>query len=226
LRDSAAASNSPVRFAPEGQRGGDAMTAKDAVGESAGTRQTEDAWEAERRAAVALTLCHGLGAVGIGRLRGAHGSAQAALDGDGATWAAALGCSIERAARIRRRIDLGEARRELDAGRAVGATVLAVGEPAYPTLLGAVPDPPPVLWCQGSVDAKDAWAVAIVGSRRASAYGRDQAARFARGFAERGHTIVSGGRARRRRRGASRRASLRRPDRRSPRFGACAPVPA
>ncbi|MBL9148429.1 MAG: DNA-protecting protein DprA [Phycisphaerae bacterium] len=169
------------------------MTASDAIGGTAGTGNTTWDWEAEREAAVALSLCHGLGAVGIGRLRAAHGTAHAAIGGNAETWAAALGCSVDRAARLRQRVDLGGARREIDAGRAVGAAVVAVGEPAYPTLLGAVPDPPPFLWCQGSLDAKDAWAVAVVGSRRASAYGRDQAARFARGFAERGHTVVSGG---------------------------------
>lgn len=68
---------------------------------------------------------------------------------------------------------------------------LAPGEAGYPALLAAVPSPP-VLWVRGSVTPDDEVAVAIVGSRRATAYGLETARALAGDLASRGVTIVSG----------------------------------
>lgn len=64
-------------------------------------------------------------------------------------------------------------------------------QPGYPALLARIPSPPP-LWVRGAVTAGDALAVAIVGTRRASSYGLEAAARLAGDLAARGVTIVSG----------------------------------
>src|SRR5947209_15161667 len=48
---------------------------------------------------------------------------------------------------------------------------IAWNDAAYPVALTTIADPPPVLWTRGRVDALSAPAVAIVGSRAASAYG-------------------------------------------------------
>ena len=62
---------------------------------------------------------------------------------------------------------------------------------AYPASLTAL-TPAPELWLQGTVVPDDALAVAIVGARRASAYGVEVAERLASDLAARGVTIVSG----------------------------------
>ena len=62
---------------------------------------------------------------------------------------------------------------------------------AYPAALTAL-TPAPELWLQGTVVPDDALAVAIVGARRASAYGVEVAERLASDLAARGVTIVSG----------------------------------
>jgi len=69
--------------------------------------------------------------------------------------------------------------------------ILAPGDPAYPALLAVVPWAT-TLWVRGEVLPADALAVAIVGSRRASAYGEEAAERLAYDLASRGVTIVSG----------------------------------
>jgi DNA processing protein len=147
----------------------------------------------ERRATLRLALAAGLGPVGIGRLLDRCGSAVAALDADLDAWIEALAARPERAAALRRRVDGVDLDGELAAIALVGARLLVVQEQAYPALLRAIPDPPPVLWVRGTLEAVDDWSVAIVGSRRSSLYGLEQAGRFASGLVEHGHTIVSGG---------------------------------
>lgn len=65
------------------------------------------------------------------------------------------------------------------------------GEPSYPALLAATPSPPG-LFVRGTMTIDDGLAVAIVGARRASAYGLEVAEALASDLAARGVTIVSG----------------------------------
>jgi DNA processing protein len=58
--------------------------------------------------------------------------------------------------------------------------------------LRVIPDPPPLLYLKGRLCAADDRAVAIVGSRSASEYGRRMARDLARGLASFGFTVVSG----------------------------------
>jgi DNA processing protein len=69
--------------------------------------------------------------------------------------------------------------------------VLAPTDSDYPALLGATPLPP-TLWVCGTLLDGDGLAIAIVGSRRATAYGVEVAERLAADLAARGVTIVSG----------------------------------
>jgi DNA processing protein len=70
-------------------------------------------------------------------------------------------------------------------------THLTHGDADYPAPLAALA-PAPELWVRGTLVADDALAVAIVGARRASAYGLEVAERLASDLAARGVTIVSG----------------------------------
>ena len=60
----------------------------------------------------------------------------------------------------------------LDLCRRRGVGILVEGGPGYPRLLSQIPDPPGVLFVRGGLEPCDAIAVAIVGSRHATAYGR------------------------------------------------------
>ena len=68
---------------------------------------------------------------------------------------------------------------------------LRPGDARYPALLGAIPAPPRI-FVRGALDADDALALAIVGSRRPTPYGLAIAERLASELAARGVTIVSG----------------------------------
>jgi DNA processing protein len=78
----------------------------------------------------------------------------------------------------------------LAAARDLGMTVVTIRDPGYPPLLQAVADAPPILFVKGTLD--DAAAVAIVGSRRATAYGLAVAGRLAFDLASAGVVVVSG----------------------------------
>src|SRR4051812_29031948 len=84
--------------------------------------------------------------------------------------------------------------RELAAGAFL--EVLCPHAPAYPDALRGLPDSPPVLWVRGGCDRLtellDGPGVAVVGSRRPSAYGTEVAEELSRGLSAAGVTVVSG----------------------------------
>ena len=80
-----------------------------------------------------------------------------------------------------------------EAAQALQMHVLRHSDAAYPAALREVDDAPLFLFVRGALSEQDADAIAIVGSRRMTPYGREQAAQFARVFAEQGMTVVSGG---------------------------------
>src|SRR5437868_15499620 len=82
---------------------------------------------------------------------------------------------------------------QMESARQAGATILTRDHPRYPELLRSIYDPPVVLFCQGELQPRDLISVAIVGSRRCSIYGREQAERFGALLSGSGVTVVSGG---------------------------------
>lgn len=69
---------------------------------------------------------------------------------------------------------------------------LTLLDEAYPDTLRQVADPPPVLFTRGCLTPADSIAVALVGTRRATSYGRAVAERLTRELASAGVTVVSG----------------------------------
>jgi DNA processing protein len=82
--------------------------------------------------------------------------------------------------------------RELAGVRAAGLQALCWDDDEYPALLRHLHDPPPVLFVRGALGLADCAAVAIVGTRKATSYGRDVATMLAGDLARRGVTVVSG----------------------------------
>jgi DNA processing protein len=85
-----------------------------------------------------------------------------------------------------------EAADAIERAQVEGLTPIAWNDPAYPPALTTIADPPTVLWVRGRVATLAAPAVAIVGSRAASAYGLAVAERLAADLAACGLMIVSG----------------------------------
>ena len=85
-----------------------------------------------------------------------------------------------------------DAEQEFDEANKLGVQLLRRGTAEYPKAIGRICDPPLLLYCQGDILPQDELAVAIVGSRRCTVYGRQQAEKFANALARAGVTIVSG----------------------------------
>lgn len=148
-----------------------------------------------RRHWLQLAMTEGIGPILIARLVQAAGGAEPAakagatllrqVEGIGSAKAATIAESLRSAA--------ADIDAELSRVEAAGAKLICLDDPDYPPLLRDIPDPPPVLYIRGSLEPRDLNAVAIVGSRKCSFYGREQAERFGALLAGAAVTVISGG---------------------------------
>ncbi len=140
---------------------------------------------------VGFSHVSGIGPVKVSSLLGYFGSLERA-------WEAPAGQLRLAGLDERALTNLLETRRKLSLEREMarlerlGVSVLTWDDEEYPFRLQQIPDPPPVLYVMGSLSVEDEIAVAVVGTRRASAYGLEAARKLADGLARNGVTVVSG----------------------------------
>jgi DNA processing protein len=144
---------------------------------------------------VALSLVPGLGPVSFGRLLHRFGSARAAWSAGPALLTDVQRPPSEAPAVLRRlrRMGVPGVFRQVDrAVGAVGGHILTALDPGYPAALRHADPRPAVLYHAGDSAAFDAVGVAVVGTRRASGYGRSVAVQVADELARAGVTVISG----------------------------------
>lgn len=90
------------------------------------------------------------------------------------------------------KLDMPAAVRELARCREKGIQVVTLASPQYPALLQTIHDPPPVLYCKGTLPKPNQVLLAVVGSRKATGYGRRVTRDFVRVIAGAGVGIISG----------------------------------
>jgi DNA processing protein len=144
-----------------------------------------------------LQLAHtqGIGPILIRRLIDSQGSADKACRASIAQLRSVEGIGTAKAEKIFASLKsaIPQAEQEIGKARDLGVTILCPDDSTYPPLLQSIPDPPAVLYVRGDLEPRDLNAMAIVGSRKCSYYGREQAERFAALLAGAGFTVVSGG---------------------------------
>ena len=74
----------------------------------------------------------------------------------------------------------------------LGISVLTWEDEGYPDRLRDIPQSPPVLYVKGALAPEDDWSIAIVGTRRITAYGRQVTEKIAARMAQAGVTVISG----------------------------------
>lgn len=147
---------------------------------------------AERRALVALSLVPGVGPGRIRSLLARFGTAEAVLHASANLLAQTDGVGPQTARAIRAFDGHAAVEEQLRRAEQTGATLVAAWDERFPPLLRQIYDPPAFLWMRGDLKPEDGRAVAIVGTRRCTEYGRQQARRFAADLVAQGFTIVSG----------------------------------
>jgi len=93
---------------------------------------------------------------------------------------------------ITHQTDKIEIDRDLKRIEELGIEVISFKDPRYPVNLKNIFDPPFLLYVRGTLEKEDSDALAIVGTRRATVYGKLTARRLARDLAREGVTVVSG----------------------------------
>ena len=131
-----------------------------------------------------LIRCESIGPRSFRSLTNRFGGAAAALD--------ALPDLARQSGRAIRLCSAGEAEQEMEALARLGGRFIALGEADYPVPLQAIDSAPPLIAMLGEAAALQQPAVALVGSRNASAAGMKFTARLARDIGEAGFVTVSG----------------------------------
>jgi DNA processing protein len=142
-----------------------------------------------------LALTKGLGPITIGRMIEAFGTAEQAASASVGELQRVDGIGTTKARTIHSAMKAATAWAEAELGHAaqLGFSIICPEDPTYPPLLQLAPDRPAVLYVRGTLEPRDVHSVAVVGSRRCSFYGREQAERFGALLAGAGVTVVSGG---------------------------------
>jgi DNA processing protein len=142
-----------------------------------------------------LSLTQGIGPILGRRMIEAAGGVEAACRADANLLANVEGIGLARSRKIASALKKAADEAQVELAKAAAQAVLIVcpDDDTYPALLHTIPDPPLALYVRGTLQPRDLHAVAIVGSRKCSLYGREQAERFGALLAGAGITVISGG---------------------------------
>jgi len=146
----------------------------------------------EREALIALNRVPGIGAVTVRRMQEAFGSVAAILDASERDLSRVYGVGPDRAADFHRAFRDARADDELARAERLNVRLVTWADTAYPPLLKQIADPSLVLYVAGDPAALAGPAVAVVGTRQASVYGRETARKFGFQLASAGYVVVSG----------------------------------
>jgi len=140
---------------------------------------------------IGFNLVKGIGAVRFRNLLDAFGDAETAWHAPSeALRAAGLSSKIvENLCQLRTQVSLEQIWERILAQK---IQVLTWEDEEYPRRLKEIDQPPPVLYLRGDLKIEDEWAVAIVGTRRITPYGRQVAEEVSATLARNGVTVVSG----------------------------------
>jgi len=102
------------------------------------------------------------------------------------------GVTRELAVAIRKAPDSPEYEKERETIERLGLSIITLKSTDYPENLRHVPDPPALLYVHGELEARDSFAIAIVGTRACTHYGKQTAQSLGMELAAMGLTVVSG----------------------------------
>ena len=140
---------------------------------------------------VALHRVHRLGAVRFALLERGFPTMESAWRATNADLRAA-GLDRSSIAAIEDERERTEPDTEMERLALAGIVALSIRQPEYPARLREIPDAPPVIYVKGSLTSDDEWGISVVGTRRATVYGRQATAEIVHDLAANRVTVVSG----------------------------------
>ena len=139
-----------------------------------------------------LIRAENVGATTFAKLIKHFGSADRALGASVSELAKVNGIGYKTAEQITATRGKFDVAAELELAAKLGVWIINLDDERYPPALSQIYDPPPVLYIKGSLGRQDNLAISIVGSRRCSLYGQEQASRLAHFLSSAGFTVCSG----------------------------------
>jgi DNA processing protein len=141
---------------------------------------------------LALSLSPGVGSILIKRLLDRFNTPEAVFRAPMKELLKIEGLGVKAAGEIQRGPMEKAVRRELSLLKEVGGKIITLRDDDYPKRLKDIYDPPALLYVRGELRREDELAIAIVGSRKTSPYGRWFTEKIGQDLARHGITVVSG----------------------------------
>jgi DNA processing protein len=141
---------------------------------------------------LALTRIKGLGCISFKKLASHFADPTQALSATAAELSAIEGIDRNVVDGLLAFTQWDEVEQEVQRASRAGVKIIPFGSGIYPARLRSIADPPPCLYVKGEIRQEDDKAVAVIGTRSASHYGRRVARDLCRGLASLGFTVISG----------------------------------
>lgn len=141
---------------------------------------------------LALTRIKGLGCISFKKLASHFADPTQSLSATAAELSAIEGIDRKAVDGLLAFRQWDEVEQEVQRAEEAGVKIIPFGSGIYPARLRSIADPPPCLFVKGEIRREDDKAVAVIGTRSASHYGRRVARDLCRGLASLGFTVISG----------------------------------
>ncbi|GAB4424003.1 MAG: DNA-processing protein DprA [Thermodesulfovibrionales bacterium] len=141
---------------------------------------------------IALSMVAEIGHVTYRKLLSIYGSPEAVFDAPLKELSGIDGVGERKARNIKDFSGWDDVRRQLAELNQMGVNVVSYNSPEYPQMLRQIENAPIILYVKGTIMDEDRFAIAIVGSRKPTTYGRLIAERLSSELSGSGFTIVSG----------------------------------
>ena len=145
-----------------------------------------------REAYIGLNLMEKVGPVKVRTLQERFGSVEAIFEAGETSLRGVRGIGPKLAASIVAQIPKLDIAGEQKRAEKLGARIITRVDDEYPAPLAEIHDPPLALYVIGTLEERDKHAIAVVGSRSCSHYGRQSADRLGYSLGTVGYTVVSG----------------------------------
>ncbi|MHC4122996.1 MAG: DNA-processing protein DprA, partial [Planctomycetota bacterium] len=139
-----------------------------------------------------LIRADGVGPVNFKKLTNYFGSVDKALGASANSLTCIDGIELKTAEKIVKSRNKFDTKSELELAEKLGVWIISSDDKRYPDVLRQIYDPPPVIYIKGNLTKPDNLCISMVGSRKCSIYGKEQASRLAHLLSSAGFTICSG----------------------------------